>query len=168
MKAIMERRSIRKYKSDPVPEESVKALLEAAMAAPSAGNGQPWHFVVVDDRDKLNTITGFHLYSQMLKEAPMAIIVCGDVTNERYQGFWVQDCAAATENILIKATDIGLGTVWLGLYPNESHLENMKKLLELPEGIVPMSMIAVGHPAEEKPPADRYNEERVHWNRWSR
>jgi nitroreductase len=166
MKAIFARRSIRKYTSQPVDKETVGKILAAAMAAPSAGNGQPWHFVVIDERDKLNKITEFHQYSQMLKEAPLAIVVCGDTTNERYSGFWVQDCAAATQNILLEAHEQGLGTVWLGVYPIESHVKNVSELLNLPEKVIPLSIISMGYPNETKEPADRYTEEKVHWNSW--
>ncbi len=166
MKAIFARRSIRKYKSKPVERDKVEKLLAAAMAAPSAGNGQPWHFVVIDERDTLNRITEFHQYSQMLKEAPLAVVVCGDTGNERYSGFWVQDCAAATQNILLEAYELGLGTVWLGVYPNESHISNMRNLLNLPEEVFPLAIVAVGYPDEQKEPADRYTSEKVHWNGW--
>jgi nitroreductase len=166
MKAIFARRSIRKYENKPVEKELTEKLLAAAMAAPSAGNGQPWHFVVVDDREKLNRITEFHQYSQMLKEAPMAIVVCGDTSNERYSGFWVQDCSAATQNILLEAQDQGLGTVWLGVYPIESHIKNLRELLNLPETVFPLSIIAVGYPNEQKDTVDRYSEDKVHWNVW--
>jgi nitroreductase len=166
LETIFARRSIRKYKSQPVEKEQVERLLAAAMAAPSAGNGQPWHFVVIDQREKLNKITEFHQYSQMLKEAPLAVVVCGDTGNERYSGFWVQDCAAATQNILLEAQDLGLGTVWLGIYPNESHIKNLSNLLSLPETVVPLAIVAVGHPDEHKDPVDRYVQEKVHWNVW--
>ncbi|HQK53549.1 MAG TPA: nitroreductase family protein, partial [Sedimentibacter sp.] len=101
MKAILERRSIRKYTGEPVSDEDLRDLLKAAMAAPSAGNGQPWEFIIVNDRQLLTEITKVHPYSAMLLEAPIAIIVCGKLNNERYKGYWVQDCSAATENILI-------------------------------------------------------------------
>ena len=166
MKAIFERRSIRKYKNKPVEKELVKKLMAAAMAAPSAGNSQPWHFVVIEEREKLDRITEFHQYSQMLKEAPMAIVVCGDTNNERYNKFWVQDCSAATQNILLEAHNVGLGTVWLGIYPIDSHVSNLQKLLNLPDGIVPLAVIAVGYPDEHKEPVDRYAEDKVHWNVW--
>ena len=168
MKSIFARRSIRKYQDTPVEKEKLQMVLKAAMAAPSAGNGQPWHFVVIDDRTTLNRITEFHQYSQMLKEAPVAVVVCGDTGDERYRGFWVQDCAAATQNILLEAHDQGLGTVWLGVYPNESHIKNVKDLLDLPETVYPLSIIAVGYPNEQKEPADRYTDEKVHWNRWQK
>ncbi len=166
MKTIFERRSIRKYKSDPVSKDKIKKVLAAAMAAPSAGDSQPWHFIVVDDQERLRDITKYHEYANMLNEAPVGVIVCGDTSNERYSHFWVQDCSAATQNILLAARGLGLGTVWLGVYPVKEYVRQTKRLFALPVHIEPLAVIAVGYPAEEKPPADRYNENKVHWNQW--
>jgi len=165
MKAIFERRSIRKYTGEPVPEEDMKDLMKAAMAAPSAHNKQPWEFIVVKDRQLLIEITKFHPYSKMLNEAPFAIIVCGDQSKEDL-GYCVQDCSAATENILIAACDKGLGTVWLGVYPKEDRIRGIRKIFGIPEHVMPISIIAVGHPGEKKEPADRYDENRIHMNKW--
>jgi nitroreductase len=166
MKAILERRSIRKYTGEPVSDADIKDLLKAAMAAPSAGNGQPWEFIIVNERQLLTEITKVHPYSAMLLEAPMAIIVCGNLNYERFKGFWVQDCSAATENILIAAQSKGLGTVWLGVYPVEERIDAIRKIFSIPEHIVPLNVIAVGHPAEKKQPADRYDESRIRFNKW--
>lgn len=166
MKAILERRSIRKYTNEPVNEEDFKALLKAAMAAPSAGNEQPWEFIIVKDRQLLTEITKFHPHSKMLNEAPAAIIVCGDHEKEKYKGYWVQDCSAATENILIAAEDKGLGAVWLGVYPNEDRVKNLRKLFHIPSHVTPLCIVAVGHPGEKKEPADRYDKKRVHTDKW--
>lgn len=167
MKAILERRSIRKYTGEPVAPEQLETLLKAAMAAPSAGNEQPWHFVVIDDRDILFKITDFHPYSQMLKQAPLAIAVCGDMEGLKYEGFfWAQDCSAATENMLIAATEMGLGTVWLGVYPLKELVAGVKDILKLPDNITPFCLVAVGHPVEKKAPADRFDRKRIHKNGW--
>ncbi|MCL5935741.1 MAG: nitroreductase family protein [Bacillota bacterium] len=166
MKAILSRRSIRKYAPDKVPEKDIRELLEAAMAAPSAGNAQPWHFIVIDDRDILRQIPSFHPYSHMLKEATVAILVCGDETLEKYKGYWVQDCSAATENILIAVAEKGLGAVWLGVYPIEERVAGLRRLLGIPDHVIPFSLIPVGYPAEHKEPANRYNEARVRRNKW--
>lgn len=165
MKAILERRSIRKYTGEPVSEENIKDLMKAAMAAPSAHNKQPWEFIIVKDREVLTEITKFHPYSKMLNEAPLAIIVCGDQSKED-SGYWVQDCSAATENILLAAQDKGLGAVWLGVYPYENLVQSLKKIFGIPEHVIPMNIIAVGHPEEKKEPADRYDENRIHINKW--
>ena len=166
MKAILTRRSIRKYKPQAVPDEIITELLTAAMCAPSAGNEQPWEFVVINDRKLLDKIPEFHPYATMLKEAPVAILVCGDLKREKHKGYWVQDCSAATENILIAVNEKKLGAVWLGIYPREERVAGLRKLLGIPENIVPFSLIAIGYPAEVKEPADRFDPVRVHQNRW--
>ena len=166
MEAILSRRSIRKYSSEPVTESMLHELLDAAMNAPSSSNGQPWHFVAITDRKILDEIPEFHKYSNMVKEAPLAIIVCGDLQLEKSKGVWVQDCSAATENLLVAANAKGLGAVWLGVYPMEERITGVRSLLGLPDHIMPLSIVVVGHPGETKPPANRFNAERVHRNRW--
>jgi nitroreductase len=164
--AILTRRSIRRYGDEPLPDLVIFELLRAAMAAPSAGNEQPWHFIIIKDRDALDRITQIHPYAQMLKEAPMAVLVCGDLELERHKGFWVQDCSAATQNILIAARAKDLGAVWLGVYPREDRVNGLRRLLDIPDGIVPFALIALGYPAEEKRREDRYNVDRIHLERW--
>lgn len=167
MDAILKRRSIRKYTNQPVPEEVVIQLLEAAMAAPSAGNEQPWQFIVITEREILDKIPSIHPYSHMIKEAPLAILVCADMTLNKYDvDYWIQDCSAATQNILLAAAANGLGTVWLGVYPRKERVEGLSKLFSLPEHIIPFSLIPVGYPGEEKPAISRYKEDRVHYNKW--
>ncbi|MFC2145505.1 nitroreductase family protein [Actinomycetota bacterium] len=166
MKAILERRSIRKYTDGPVSETDMEDLLKAAMAAPSAGNEQPWEFLVVTDRENLEAITTVHPYSSMLLGAPAAIIVCGDENKEQWKGYWPQDCSAATENILIAAQDKGLGSVWLGVYPMTDRVEGIKKIFNLPDNIIPFCVLPIGHPAEEKGPSNRYDSSRVHREKW--
>ena len=166
MEAILSRRSIRQYTGEPVLEAVIKELLEAAMSAPSANNEQPWQFVIINDRRILDEIPRFHPYAHMLKEASWAIAVCGDMNLDSMEGYWVQDCSAATENILIAAHAKGLGAVWLGVYPGEDRVKMVQKLLGLPEPVIPLCLISIGYPAEKKPPARRYNESRVHHNRW--
>ncbi len=166
LEAVLSRRSIRKYTSEPVTENAVRALLEAAMAAPSAGNEQPWQFVVVTARATLDEIPTFHEYAQMMYEAPLAVLVCGDHRHKKYRGFWVLDCAAATQNLLLAAHALGLGAVWVGVYPDDGLVSRLTQLLGLPPEVVPFALVAVGHPAEEKPPAARYDEKRVHYERW--
>ncbi len=166
MNAIFKRRSIRKYTDKVVSDQQIEKILRAGMAAPSAGNQQPWHFVVIDDRDILNDIPKLHPYSKMLKEASHAIVVCGDVNLQRHEGYWVQDCSAATQNILLMATELGLGSVWLGVYPREDRVKGLKELLSLPENIIPLCIISIGYPAETKEPVDRYDTTRIHKNSW--
>ena len=166
LEAILTRRSIRQFTDQSVSEAVVEDLLRAAMSAPSAGNQQPWQFVVITDRELLDTIPSIHPYSAMLRQAPLAILVCGDEQLETHKGYWVQDCSAATQNLLLAAHARGLGAVWLGIYPRMDRVAGLRKLLGLPEHVVPMALVAIGHPAEHLPPAERYNAARVHRNRW--
>jgi nitroreductase len=167
MEAIYRRRSIRKYTKEPVSEEALREFIRAGMAAPSAGNQQPWHFIIIDMRDLLDAIADIHPYAQMLRQAHTAILVCGDLDLEQHEGFWVQDCSAATENILLEIADRGFGGVWLGVYPRNDRVQGIRKLLEIPERVVPFSLIAVGHPAEQKEPKREFLEERLRRNRWN-
>jgi len=164
--AIHGRRSIREYTSQPVPEELVCKVLSAAMAAPSASNQQPWQFVVIDDRTILSEIPKFNPAAGPLKQAPLAITVCGDLRVEKSEGFWVQDCSAAIQNLLLAAHANGLGAVWLGVYPLKNLVAEMRKLLGLPEEVIPLAVIALGYPAEHKQPVDRFDPSRIHWNWW--
>ncbi|QHI71215.1 nitroreductase family protein [Aminipila terrae] len=166
MNAILTRRSIRKYKDIKISDEIVEELLKAGMAAPSALNEQPWEFIVLRDKDVMRKITEIHPYSQMLLNADVAIVVCGDEAKEKYKGFWIQDCSAATENILIAAEDKGLGAVWLGVYPLEDRINGLKQLLNLPSGVIPLSIIPIGYPDEDKKVETRFKRERIHFDRW--
>ncbi len=165
MEAIFTRRSIRKYTKQPVSDEVLKELLAAAMCAPSAGNRQPWHFIVINDHKVIDEIPKYHRYAQMLGEAAVAIVVCCDVTLER-SGLGFEDCSAATQNILLAAHAMGLGAVWLGISVPGEQADPTQKLLNIPENIKPVSIISIGYPAEEKPCQDRYQAARVHYNRW--
>lgn len=166
LETIFSRRSVRLYTPKPVSHESIHDILKAAMSAPSAGNERPWHFIVLTDRALLDEIPKFHPYSAMLKYAQAAILVCGDLTLERHAGYWVLDCAAATENILLAAHAKGLGAVWCGVYPTEDRVQNIRRLLKLAEHIVPFSLVPLGFPAEVKETRDRYDGSRVHENKW--
>jgi len=162
--AILARRSIRMYTAEPVSDEKIIKLLEATMAAPSASNRRPWHFVVVTERGKLDELAEGHPYGKMLFEAPLCIAVCGDpdISNR----FWVQDCSAATENLLLAAVGLGLGAVWLGVYPSDERVATVRRALGIPEAIIPLNLISIGVPAEEKEPRTQYDEARVHTERW--
>ena len=163
---IFLRRSIRKYEPRAVPEEDITVLMRAAMAAPSAGNEQPWHFVVIRDRQILEAIPVFHPHAAMLKDASVAILICGDLTLEKYKGFWVQDCSAATQNLLLAATARGLGTVWTAIYPIEDRVVGIRKLLHLPNHVIPLSLVPIGYPFEHPGRADRFRADRVHHDQW--
>ena len=150
--ALLTRRSIRKYTKEPVSAEVIKMLLEAAMAAPSAGNQQPWHFVVIRDREILDEIPKLHPYAQMVKEAPVAIVVCGDKRSVKYKDYWPQDCAAATQNLLLAAHANNLGAVWCGVYPNEDRVDPLRELLGIPEGVLPFSLMRRSRPRSTSTP----------------
>jgi nitroreductase len=168
LQAIHTRRSIRKYLDKPVPQELVQKLLAAAMQAPSARNQQPWQFVVIDDRSILTKIAELMPTAAMASKAPLAILVCGDLDLERSEGYWVVDCAAAVENMLLAAHALGLGAVWCGVYPREPRMEGLKRLIGLPENVIAHSLVVVGYPAEQVRSENRYRAERVHRNRWAR
>ena len=167
MDIIFKRRSIRKYESKSVSEDKIKKILQAGMCAPSAGDERPWHFIVINKREILDKIPSVHPYSNMIKEAPLAILVCGDLSLEKHTGFWVLDCSAATENILLAATSLGLGSIWLGVYPRDDRVNGLKKLLKInDENIIPFSLIPIGYSAEEKSPKEVYDENKIHFNKW--
>jgi nitroreductase len=166
MENILSRKSVRKYKHQPVENEKVEQLLRAAMQAPSAGNGQPWHFVVLTNREILKTIPKFHPYAKMLPDAALAILVCGAEKEEKYAHRWPLDCAAATQNILLAAHGIGLGAVWLGIHPNLDRAQGFKNLLKLPDRIHPFSLVSLGYPDERPVVEDRFKPERIHYNQW--
>lgn len=163
---IQKRRSIRRFADEPVSDEQVDSLLRAAMAAPSAGNQQPWAFVVIRDRERLDQVHDFHPYAGPLRTAALAILVCGDMTRQKHVGYWVQDCSAAVENLLLAAPHMGLATCWLGVHPRPEREAGCRALCSVPDDLVPFALIAVGVPAEQKGPADYYDPERVHQETW--
>ncbi len=166
MNTIFTRRSIRKYTNEPVREKDLMRIIKAGMNAPSAGNEQPWYFVIINDRDKLKAIADFHPYAQMAREATVAILVCGDPRLEKHKEMWIQDCSAATQNMLLEITDIGLGGVWVGIFPREKRMEGIRDLLNIPSNIIPFSLIPLGYPAENKMPNDKFLQDRIRVNSW--
>jgi len=163
---VLSRRSIRKYTGEPVDDATVERLLRAGMAAPSAGNQQPWRFIVIRDRATLAGITEWHPYARMLPSTPVAVLVLGDPGGVKWEGMWPQDCAACVENMLIEAELLGLGAVWLGVHPLPEREAALREQLGIPEAIVPFAIVPFGWPNERKEPADRYDEARVHHERW--
>ncbi len=166
LQAIMTRRSVRQFADEPVSPEAVDCILKAAMAAPSAGNQQPWQFVVLTERALLDKMADIHPHAQMIRQTPVAVLVCGDLKREVHTGYWVQDCAAASQNLLLAVHAQGLGAVWTGVYPREDRVTAIQAALGLPEHIVPIALIPIGVPAERPGPIDRYDQGRVHHNRW--
>ena len=166
---IMTRTSVRKYTNEAVTKADIETMLRAGMAAPTAVNKQPWHFVVVTDREQLNALASANRGTGMAAKAPLAIVVCGDMQKTLTgigQGFWVQDCSAATENILLTANALGLGAVWTGLYPNEERAKAVRDVVKAPEHIVPLCVIVIGHPADTPTPKDKWKQENVSYNKF--
>lgn len=165
---IATRTSIRDYEARPVEKEKVEKMLRAAMAAPTAMNKQPWHFVVVEQRSVLDSLAGTNPYAKMLLKAPLAIVVCGDMDKVIEGGgrdFWIQDASAATENLLLAAHAMGLGAVWTGAYPSEERSKAISATLSLPDNLVPLNMIVIGYPAEHPQPKDKFKEENITFKR---
>lgn len=167
LEAIFTRRSIRKYKNTPIPEDDLEEVLRAAMAAPSAGNSQPWRFVVITDRALLDRIPEFHPYAAMVKTAPAAILICADLSLEKFPGNWMLDCSAAVMNLMLAARSLGLGTVWTGIYPQKDREEAFAKHFNLPENIKAHSLVPIGYPAVEFKRQDRFKPERISANAFS-
>ena len=169
IETIMTRTSIRSFTDQAVADETVETLLRAGMAAPTAVNAQPWHFVVVNERAKLDELAGTNRHGNMLREAPLAIVVCGNMEKAMKgpaQAFWVQDCSAATENILLAAHALGLGAVWTGCYPMEERMTQVSQVLGLPETIIPLCVIVMGYPNENPEPKDKWKPENVSYNKF--
>jgi nitroreductase len=166
--AILTRRSIRDYTPHPVPDELIKLLLEAGLAAPSAFNEQSTVFVVVNDKKLLTEISKINPASLQLKKATVAIVVCGNTTKQKFkgQGYWQLDGAVAAENILIAAHALGLGAVWTAIYPYPDRIPKVQKTLGLPQYVIPLNVIPVGYPAEKKTREKLYDPARVHTNKW--
>lgn len=164
--AIFTRRSIRKYTGDPITDEQLQTILRAGFSAPTAMNTRPWQFVVVRGAQALEAITKAHPYSKMLPSAGCGILICGDTAKNDNLYYLAEDCSAAIENMLLAAHSMGLGAVWLGIHPRDERVRAMRDLIEIPEEILPIGMMAVGVPAEQKDAADRYEAEKVHYEKW--
>ena len=169
LETIMTRTSIRQYTDQPVEKEKIEAMLRAGMAAPTAVNAQPWHFVVVSDKAKLGELAAANPRAGMLKSAPLAIVVCGDMTKAmegKGRQFWIQDCSAATENILLAAHAQGLGAVWTALYPMDERLQPVSEALKLPDTLIPLCTVVIGYPAEQPEPKNKWKPENISYNEY--
>jgi nitroreductase len=167
IETIYKRRSIRNFLDKQVEKDTIINLLKAATAAPTAANSQPWEFIVIDKVEKLSKLKDTFIFAGY--NAPVAIVVCGNMKlafKGPGQEMWVQDCSAAIENILIAATSMGLGSVWIGVYPIESNIKPVKKMLNMPEHVTPLGIVYLGYPAEEKEARTRFNEKRVYWQEY--
>ncbi len=170
LEVIHNRKSVRSYTSAPVTQEALMTLVRAGMAAPTARNSQPWAFVVITDRKQLDALAEALPSGRMLAKAGGAIAVCG-VEKEFLEGegreMWVQDCSAATENILLAAEATGLGAVWLGVYPNKERVAGVSRVLGLASGVLPLNVISIGYPTGAERPKDKYKPEKIHLNAWN-
>ena len=160
---IAERKSVRKYLNKSVEEDKIDAMLKAGMAAPSGMDRRPWEFVVVTDREALDSMAAKLPYAKMLTNAPLAIVVCGDTTRSSY---WYLDCSAATQNVLLAAEALGLGAVWTAAYPYEDRIDVVRQNTGLPENIVPLCVIPIGYPDGPQKAKDKFDLQRVHRNKY--
>jgi nitroreductase len=167
MNAILSRRSIRAFKDEPVSAEQLQALLGAAMNAPSAGDGRPWHFVVTTDREKLDALADeIDEGNAMFKQAQAAVLICLDESLEGFKGFGAQDCSCAAQNLQLAAHDMGLGTVWIAVINVPPRVAGCRKVLGVPEEITPFALFPLGVPGETLNAETRYDEARVHNEQW--
>jgi nitroreductase len=164
--AILTRRSVRKYGGGMVSEADLKTILDCAMHAPSANHGMPWHFIVVRDRASLGEIAETNRWAAMAQQAALAIIVCGDEKLQVEKGFWMLDCSAAAQNILLAAHALGYGAVWTAVYPDEGLIAKVRGLFNMPENAVPLCIVPIGVPAEKIAPEARYDGARIHQDKW--
>lgn len=169
LEIIHQRKSVRNYTHQKITKAQLETLVKAGMAAPTAVNKQPWAFISIDDRETLDRLGNGLPYAKMLKKATAAIVVCGDMTKalkDWEQEFWIQDCSAASQNILLAAEAMGLGAVWTAAYPAKDRMATVTDLLNLPEHIIPLNVIPIGYPTGMEKPKDKWKPENLHWNKW--
>jgi nitroreductase len=163
---LMTRRSIRKYSSERIREDTIQSILKVAMHAPSAVNKQPWHFIVIDDPGIFEKVRDIHPHASFITGASHAILVLGDEQLQHGTDYWHVDCASATQTLLLAAHGYGVGSCWIGIYPREKRLEDFSRLFNLPHHIHPFALVSLGYPMESRTVADRFREERIHYNEW--
>ncbi|GHV83806.1 nitroreductase [Spirochaetia bacterium] len=167
---VFKRHSVRDFLPKPVEKEKLQRILRAGMEAPSAHNRRPWEFIVVTDAAERAAIAEMSPYAKMLPHAAAAVIVCANLSLGEKENaedtYWVQDCSAATENILIQITAEDLGGVWLGWYPDTKRVGALSARLGLPSHIIPFSVIALGYPVQKAKEHNRYDEKLAHWEKW--
>ena len=169
IKNIFNRKSVRNYIERPIGKDTLELLVKAAMAAPTAGDKRPWAFIVITDKIKLQALAGAMPYGKMLNKASAAIVVCGN-PSQSFPGksaeYWIQDCSAATQNLLLAVEALNLGAVWIGVYPSTERIVEVNKVLEIPTDVIPLNIISIGVPTGKEKPKDKYNETQVHWEKW--
>lgn len=166
MKAILTRTSVRKYLDKQLSKGEIEQILRAGFAAPSAKNTQPWEFIVVENKQTLATMSTFSPYAGLIKNAAMGMVVCGNTDRNPIVDYCQQDCAAATENMLVAANDLGIGSCWIGIYPHEERMKPIRDLFNLPENIVPLWMIAFGYPDQKIVVKDKWDESKIHYEKF--
>lgn len=168
VKTIFERKSVRSFENKVLSKEQLELIVKAGMAAPSARNLQPWAFIIITDRNTLNTLADRLPYAKMLHEASAAIVVCGVPENagDSPEGYWVQDCSAATQNILLAIESMGLGAVWTGVYPRSERIDVVRNVLSIPQNVFPLNVIPVGYPKGENRPKDKFKPENIRREKW--
>ncbi len=166
---IHSRKSVRHFTDQPVSREMLEILLRAAMAAPSAVNKQPWAFVAITNRKILDELGQKLPYAKMLKQAQAAVVVCGDMKRalaDWEQEFWIQDCSAATQNLLLAAEATGLGAVWTAVYPAKDRMQTVREVLHLPDSVIPLNVVPIGWPKGSEPPKIKWHADLIHWEKW--
>ncbi|MFA6250820.1 MAG: nitroreductase family protein [Candidatus Shapirobacteria bacterium] len=170
---VMGRKSVRNFKPGEIGKEELLQIIKAGMAAPSAINLQPWEVVAVTERETLDKLGKAMPFAKMLYQASAAIIVCGKPKGNILAkvvpvigDYWVMDCSAMSENMLLAAEALGLGAVWTSVFPSISRAEEVRKILEIPDWVIPLNVIPIGIPARTEKPKDKYREEKIHWEKW--
>ncbi len=166
LEAIFTRRSIRQYTGELISDKQLKIVLRAGFYAPSAHNRQPWHFIIVKDKEKIASISEFHPYAKMAPSAGCVIVVCGDKKDESQAGFIAEDCSAAIQNMLLAAHGLGLGAVWCALHPVSKLTKNAKQLFDIPDDIIPVGLVVVGNKEKDRTVSERFKEDRLHYDKW--
>ena len=166
LEAIQTRRSIRRYTEKKIDQKDLNDILRAAMMAPSAHNQQPWQFIIIDDSEILKQVPSLNSHASMCTHSPVSILICADTAKLPAPDFWPQDCAAATQNLMLAAHAQGIGSVWTGIYPKEQRIIGYRKLLNLPDTIAPFALIVLGYPAEQPKKEDRFDAKKIHHNDW--
>jgi nitroreductase len=164
--ALLNRRSIRKYKNQKISKEDIDKILKAAMYAPSAMNLQAWQFILIEDKDVLIETIKSIPYAEMLKQSAAAILVCGDSSIEKNESWLLQNCSAAIQNILLSAHGLGIGSCWIAIHGMDDVYKNVKTQFKLPENIIPISLISLGYPDEEVTAEERFKQDKIHYNKW--
>jgi nitroreductase len=166
IEGLLTRRSIRKYKDHPIEKDKLDIILKSAMYAPSAMNLQAWHFIVIDDRGVLSEIIKSIPHAELLRQTPAAVLVCGDAVIEKNESWTIQNCSAAIENILLASHELGIGSCWIAIHGIAEVVENVSRQFKLPENVIPISLITLGYPDEKVVAEERFNEEKIHFNKW--